>query len=75
MNRSGIRLTRALDPGLRALLRSVDRLLRRVYGVFEWSDRSDCLLRVRLARSPRSLELIGLYAIFGGLWPLILVVG
>ncbi len=46
-------------PGLalRALVRHFDRFLRRVYGIHEFSDSAECLLRIAVSRSNRAVRL------------------
>lgn len=40
---------------MRPLVRAFDRFLRRVIGVFEFCDRTDCLLRLQWKRAPRDI--------------------
>jgi len=44
---------------MRALVRLLDALLRRAYGVFEFCDDEDCLLRLQVAKAPYTLHLDG----------------
>ncbi len=44
---------------MRSLIRALDRLLRSIYGVYEFSAAPDCLLRLRLTRAPHVLPLSG----------------
>lgn len=44
---------------MRAAIRGLDRLLRRAYGVFEFCDEPECILRLRLTRMPRPMSLPG----------------
>ena len=46
------------------MIRSFDALVRRVQGVFEFSNDPDCILRLRRTRLPRALSLAeGLFAV------------
>ena len=42
---------------VRGLIRRFDALLRRLMGIYEFSDRPDCLFRLRRSRSPYAWEL------------------
>jgi hypothetical protein len=42
---------------MRFLIRSIDSMLRRRAGIFEYSDHADCLFRLRVARTDRRLRL------------------
>jgi len=42
---------------MRALIRCFDALLRQAYGVFEFCDDEDCVLRLQIARAPHTLRL------------------
>jgi hypothetical protein len=44
---------------VRFLVHGLDALLRRAYGVFEFCQEPDCLLRLQVGRAPRSLILEG----------------
>lgn len=44
---------------MRALIRGLDRFLRWARGVFEFCDDPQCILRLRLTRTPRELHLPG----------------
>jgi hypothetical protein len=41
---------------MRALIRGLDSLLRRLYGVFDISNDPDCLLRLQIAEAPHDLR-------------------
>jgi len=43
---------------MRILVRALDRLLRRAYGVFEFCDDTTCLLRLRVMRAPHAIPLL-----------------
>jgi YkoP domain len=42
---------------MRAVIRHFDALLRRIYGVFEFSDDVNCLLRLQVAEAPHPFSL------------------
>lgn len=42
---------------MRILVRALDTLLRRVYGIFEFCDDEACLLRLRVTRAPHAVPL------------------
>jgi hypothetical protein len=44
---------------MRFLIRCLDRLLRRLTGVFEYWDDPDCMFRARLTRAPQGLHVPG----------------
>ncbi len=44
---------------MRAVIRAFDRLVRQARGVFEFCDDPECILRLRLTRTPRDLHLTG----------------
>ncbi len=44
---------------MRALIRTFDGLLRRAYGVFEFCDDPNCVLRLRVTRASHTLSLQG----------------
>lgn len=53
----GDRLNDLATNCIRALVRGLDRLLRRLYGIYEFCDQPGCIFRLRLARLKRDLPL------------------